>query len=94
VSSAFASAALAGAVQTVPDPDRVSPGFAGFAVMFLLAVATIVLIRSMTKHMRKVRYLPEPPDPSTGAGSVAGKPGQRQRPGDVVHDQRVDSGRE
>lgn len=51
-------------VQTVPDPDKVSPGFAGFAVMFLLAIATIVLIRSMTKHLRKVRYLPQPPGES------------------------------
>ena len=47
-------------VITVPDPDTVSPGFLGFAVMFLLAVATIVLIRSMVVHLRKVRYLPEP----------------------------------
>jgi hypothetical protein len=86
VFTAVASAALAGAVQTVPDPDRVSPGFAGFAVMFLLAVATIVLIRSMTKHMRRVPYLPEPPQDSV--------PGQRQRTGNVVDDKRVDSGRD
>ncbi|HST83241.1 MAG TPA: hypothetical protein VLL08_16010 [Kineosporiaceae bacterium] len=47
-------------VITVPNPDTVSPGFLGFAVMFLLAVATILLIRSMVAHLRKVRYLPEP----------------------------------
>jgi hypothetical protein len=87
VFSALASAAVAGAVQTVPDPDRVSPGFAGFSVMFVLAVATILLIRSMTKHMRKVRYLPLPPEVGSG-------PQQRQRAGDVVDDQRVDTSRE
>jgi hypothetical protein len=59
----YGSIGLASAVQTTPDPDRVSPGFAGFAVVFLLAIATIVLIRSMTTHLRKVRHLPEPPDP-------------------------------
>ena len=55
-------------VITVPDPDTVSPGFLGFAVMFLLAVATILLIRSMVTHLRKVRYLPESEDqaPRTG----------------------------
>jgi hypothetical protein len=47
-------------VITVPNPDTVSPGFLGFAVMFLLAVATILLIRSMVAHLRKVRYLSEP----------------------------------
>ena len=54
-------------VITVPDPDTVSPGFTGFAVMFLLAVATILLIRSMVAHLRKVRYLPEPEDQSQSA---------------------------
>ena len=43
-----------------PDPDLVTPGVAGFLVVFLLALATIVLLRSMTKHLRKVRYSPDP----------------------------------
>lgn len=43
-----------------PDPSQVSPGFAGFATMFLLAVAVILLIRSMVHHLRKVRYGPGP----------------------------------
>jgi hypothetical protein len=47
-------------VITAPDPDKVTPGAAGFFVMFLLALATIVLIRSMTNHLRKVRYSPDP----------------------------------
>jgi len=57
-------------VITVPDPDTVSPGFLGFAVMFLLAAATILLIRSMVAHLRKVRYLQEPQDrPPTSNGN-------------------------
>ena len=57
-------------VITVPDPDTVSPGFLGFAVMFLLAVATILLIRSMVTHLRKVRFLAEPEEqPSSATGA-------------------------
>jgi hypothetical protein len=48
---------------SIPTPDTVSPGFAGFATVFLLTCATILLIRSMVKHLRKVRYSPEPPEP-------------------------------
>ncbi|GAB3245308.1 hypothetical protein [Kineosporia babensis] len=40
----------------VPDPDIVSPGFLGFMTVFLLAVVTVLLIRSMTKHMRTVKF--------------------------------------
>jgi hypothetical protein len=62
---AVALSALVGAanVQTVPDPDKVSPGFAGFLAIFVLAVATVFLLRSMVKHLRKVRYSPDPNDP-------------------------------
>ena len=93
VSSAALLSKFASNVQTVPDPDRVSPGFAGFAVMFLLALATIVLIRSMTKHMRKVRYLPLPPADATGPPGPTSA-GHRQGARDVVNDQRIDSGGE
>jgi hypothetical protein len=47
---------LSTTVKTIPNPDTVSPGFAGFVVVFLLAVATVVLIRSMVKHLRNVTY--------------------------------------
>jgi hypothetical protein len=46
----------------IPDPDTVSPGFAGFLAVFVVAVATVLLIRSMTKHMRKVKFLAEERD--------------------------------
>jgi hypothetical protein len=39
-----------------PDPDVVSPGFLGFVVVFLLAVVTVLLVRSMVGHLRKVRF--------------------------------------
>ena len=51
-------------VQTEPDPDKVSPGFAGFLAIFCVAVATMFLLRSMVKHLRKVRYSPDPNDPN------------------------------
>jgi len=54
-----------GLVATAPAADppsynTVSPGIAGFLVIFVLALATIVLIRSMVGHLRKVRYGPDP----------------------------------
>jgi hypothetical protein len=50
---------IAAARQPPPD-DMVGPGTAGFIVIFLLALATVVLIRSMVGHLRKVRYGPGP----------------------------------
>ena len=38
------------------DPRYASPGVLGFLVVFLLAVATWLLIRSMVGHLRKVRF--------------------------------------
>jgi hypothetical protein len=52
-------------VVRVPDPDTVSPGFLGFAVIFVLSLATILLIRSMVGHLRKVRYSAAPEDQGT-----------------------------
>ncbi|NLT54571.1 MAG: hypothetical protein GXX79_08380 [Actinomycetales bacterium] len=60
------------AVQQGPDPDRVTPGLAGFLVVFLLAVITLLLVRSMVRHLRKVRYGPAPDDrlPADGGGGA------------------------
>jgi hypothetical protein len=88
------AAALAGrlassTVQKAPDPDTVSPGFAGFVTIFLLTVATILLIRSMTRHLRKVRYSvdpaaePEHADRPAGPGASAG-PNRSAAPDDRV----------
>jgi hypothetical protein len=78
----MAAPALATTVKTIPDPETVSPGFAGFVSIFLLAVATVLLIRSMTKHLRKVRYAPEPPSMGDD-GSPARVEGQDSQPGPV-----------
>lgn len=40
----------------VPDADTVSPGFAGFVAIFCLAVATVLIIRAMTRSMRRVKF--------------------------------------
>ena len=48
------------AAGTPPPDDTVGPGVGGFLVMFVLALATVLLIRSMVGHLRKVRYSPEP----------------------------------
>lgn len=44
----------------VTDPTSAGPGVTGFLVMFFLALATVFLVRSMVKHLRKVRYGPGP----------------------------------
>lgn len=82
------SGALAGNVKQIPHPDTVSPGFAGFVVVFLIAAATVLLIRSMVGHLRKVRYSPEPPDnvpagsgPSDSAGAARSSGGGAARGG-------------
>jgi hypothetical protein len=43
------------------DPSKAGPGLLGFVVMFGLALAVLLLVRSMAKHLRKVRYA-VPPD--------------------------------
>jgi hypothetical protein len=48
------------AAQQPPPDDMAGPGTAGFIAIFLLALATVVLIRSMVGHLRKVRYGPGP----------------------------------
>ena len=60
-----------------PDPELVTPGVAGFLVVFLLALATIVLVRSMTGHLRKVRYSPDPSQPEGEAGPADGTAAER-----------------
>jgi hypothetical protein len=45
-----------------PSYDTIGPGFTAFVVLFLLALATVVLIRSMVGHLRKVRYSSPPGD--------------------------------
>lgn len=43
--------------MTAFDPDfyQVGPGFWGFLATFVMALGVIVIYRSLTKHLRKVR---------------------------------------
>ena len=58
-----AAALVADTVKSRPPDDQVSPGLLGFLVTFALVLVTIVLIRSMVGHLRKVRYSPDPANP-------------------------------
>ncbi len=62
------------AATSIPPADKVSPGLVGFLVMFGLALATVLLVRSMVGHLRKVRYGPEPPG-GEDAGTSGSPPG-------------------
>lgn len=57
-----------------PDPASVTPGFLGFLVVFLLAIATWLLLRNMTARLRRMRYREE--------RRVAGE-SELRSPGDV-----------
>ena len=69
-------AALLAALATTtgpqgPNESEVSPGLLGFLTVFFLALATVVLVRSMVKHLRRVRYSPGPDgQPWTPPGTV------------------------
>lgn len=41
------------------DPDSVTPGFAGFAIVVVIVVAVILLIWDMNRRIRRVRYREE-----------------------------------
>ena len=53
---AAATSAATGVPAKVADPSMVGPGLPGFLVMFGLAIAVWLLMRSMVGHLRKVRY--------------------------------------
>lgn len=42
-----------------PDPNLVTPGVIGFIAIFLIAVATVLLILDMTRRIRRTRYREE-----------------------------------
>ncbi len=56
----------------VEGSTSIGPGFTAFLVMFALAIAVLVLIRSMTHHLRKVRYGPDPADRDGADGADGG----------------------
>jgi hypothetical protein len=61
-----------------PIDQSLGPGFVGFVVTFALAVACILLFRSMSKHLRKVRH-------HGASGAIDG-----ETDGNVVTDERGD----
>lgn len=71
-------AAVGRTVTTTPDAG--SPGILGFVATFLLALAVIGLMLSLTRHVRRVAASPEPPDPDgaapDGAAPDAHAPGE------------------
>ncbi|MFD1212366.1 hypothetical protein ACFQ36_09985 [Arthrobacter sp. GCM10027362] len=62
------------------DPNQVTPGPWGFFITFALAAVLFLLIRDMTKRIRRVRYREQVGQPrngeadGTGAGGPAGEP--------------------
>ncbi|GAB3594819.1 hypothetical protein GCM10027446_19200 [Angustibacter peucedani] len=42
-----------------PDPSSVTPGVLGFLVVFLLAIATWLLLRNMTGRLRRMKFREE-----------------------------------
>ena len=44
------------------EESNVNPGLLGFVVVAVLGVATWLLIRSMTRHLRKVDFEERDPD--------------------------------
>ncbi len=80
-----ALAVLVAAQPQGPNADEVSPGLLGFLTVFGLALATVLLVRSMVKHLRKVRYSLGPDGkPWDRAGGPTSIPPRRERPGDVT----------
>ena len=69
---------MTGLLQAGPSPESIGPGFAGFVAIFAVAVATVLLLRSMVGHLRKVRYSP---DPAEGTGEDAPEPTSSSRTG-------------
>ena len=64
-----APALRANDVLAAVDPERVTPGLLGFAVVVCLGLATWGLLRSMTRQLKKVDFAEEPPP---GAGEPPG----------------------
>ncbi|CAN5589204.1 hypothetical protein BH10ACT7_BH10ACT7_15530 [soil metagenome] len=64
------------------DPNAVTPGVIGFVAIFLIAVATVLLILDMTRRVRRVRYREEIRErlEAEAAGDVP--PATKPAPGD------------
>lgn len=61
------------------DPDKITPGTIGFVVVALLGVALFFLLRSMTRHLGRVRF-EEKDEPRTRRGRRDDPPAPEERP--------------
>ena len=48
--------ALPALTTKVPDPADVKPGWLGFSVVLVLAIATVLLWLSFRKQLKKIRF--------------------------------------
>ncbi|MFE0511285.1 hypothetical protein [Streptomyces sp. NPDC058964] len=55
------------------DENKVTPGVLGFIVFAVMALAVWGLMKSMSKHMRKVDF-EEAPDPKAESGTTTAEP--------------------
>lgn len=75
----FAWTVLIPLVDEVPDPEDVKPGWLGFGVFLLLALALVVLFFSFRKQLRKVDF-EEKADGKTDAAGNGSDNGPGQGP--------------
>ncbi|GAA3130215.1 hypothetical protein GCM10010521_15410 [Streptomyces rameus] len=59
------------------DQNKVTPGVLGFIVFAVMALAVWGLMKSMSKHMRKVDFKEAPDPEAEPAGQQADSPAQR-----------------
>lgn len=71
---------MTGARLVAVEDSKVTPGLLGFLVVAALAAATWLLVRSMSRHLKKINFAERdrtevaPPDPSeAGRASPAGE---------------------
>ncbi len=86
--SALAERGLTVLAQASPKPlndDTVRPGWLGFGVFIVLAVAAYFLFRSMNRQIKKIDFVEEPIDGSDGVDGVDGTDGSPPRPNAPKH---------
>jgi hypothetical protein len=79
----FLVAGLASSSNTSSTISNVEPGLLGFLVVAALGIALVFLLRSMTKHLRKIGPKPEeagPAGPQSAAAAASGEPQDANRP--------------
>ena len=72
---------LASLVAVAVQPEDAGPGLLGFLAIFGVALVTVLLMRSMVGHLRKVRYGPGPDGDAPGSGDDGDVPPAAQQPG-------------